>query len=90
MDFIEARLHEVTLNLHTHTWFFPLSIASVYGKQYLSEAVLMLSSDFYCKENDETTGTERLIQTFLWRKIKLLWFARLLSLLISGDITKIA
>ena len=40
MDFDEARLHEATLNLHKHARFFPrLSIASVDGKQYLSEAV---------------------------------------------------
>ena len=41
MDFNEARLHEAILNLHTHTWILScLSIASVDGKQHLSEVVL--------------------------------------------------
>ena len=40
VDFNEARLHEATLNLHTHAWFFSsLSIASVDGKQHLNELV---------------------------------------------------
>ena len=43
----------------------------------------MLQSDFY-----GTIGAAHLIQTFLWRKTRLLWFARLLTLLISGDIAK--
>ena len=58
MDFIEACLHETTLNPHTH-------IASADGKQHLSELVLLLSSGFHCKENDGTTGAGHLIQTFL-------------------------
>ena len=45
---------------------------------------LVLSSDFHCKENDGATGAAHLIQTF-WRKTRLLWYARLLTLLISGD-----
>ena len=49
----------------------------------------MLSSDFHCKENDGTTGAAHLIQaSFFWRKTSLLWFARLLTLLISGYIAK--
>ena len=47
----------------------------------------MLLSDFHCKENVITTGAAHLIQTFL-TKNRLLWFARLLTLLISGDIAK--
>ena len=39
MDFNEARLHEATLNLHTHPWMFPLSIAPVDDKQHLSEVL---------------------------------------------------
>jgi hypothetical protein len=40
VDFNAARLHEATLNLHTHRWIFHhLSIASVDGKQHLGEAV---------------------------------------------------
>ena len=40
VDFNAARLHETTLNLHTHTWFFSRqSVASVDGKQHLSEVV---------------------------------------------------
>ena len=45
-DFYEARLHEATFNLHTHAWIFSsLSIASVDGKQDLSEVVF---SDLVC------------------------------------------
>ena len=41
MDFSKARMHEVTLNLHTHAGFFSLlSIASVNGMQHLGEVVL--------------------------------------------------
>ena len=32
------------------------------------------------------TGAAHLIQTLFWRKTKLLWFARLLALLIPGGI----
>ena len=40
MDFNEAFLHEATFNLHTHKIiFYRLSIASVDGKQHLSEVV---------------------------------------------------
>ena len=40
VDFNEARLHEATLNLHTHARIFSrLSIASVDGKQNFSEIV---------------------------------------------------
>ena len=40
MDFNETRLHDATLHLHMHAWFFPsLSIASIDGKQYLNEVV---------------------------------------------------
>ena len=40
VDLNEARLHEKTLNLHTHAWISPrLLIASVDGKQHLSEVV---------------------------------------------------
>ena len=47
----------------------------------------MLLSDFHCKENDRMTGAAHLIQTF-WQKTRLLWFTRLLPLLISGNIIK--
>ena len=48
VDFNKARLHEATLNLHTHVCFFPrLSIPSVDGKQHLSDVVLVVSSDFH-------------------------------------------
>ena len=50
------RLHEVTLNPHTHSLIFScLSIASVDGKQHLNEVVFSVV-DFHCKENDRTTG----------------------------------
>ena len=63
MDFNEGHLHEMTLNLHTQTWIFSCwPIASVDGKLHLNEVVF---SDFHCKENDGTTGTAHLIQTFL-------------------------
>ena len=40
VDFNEMHLHKATLNLHMHTWIFCyLSIASVDGKQHLSEIV---------------------------------------------------
>ena len=40
VNFNEAQLNEATSNLHTHTWIFScLSIASVDGKQHLSEVV---------------------------------------------------
>jgi hypothetical protein len=40
VDFNEARLHETTLNLHIRVWIFSqMSIASVDGRQYLSEVV---------------------------------------------------
>ena len=40
MDLNQARLHEPTLNLHAHVWIFsPLWIASVAGKQHLSEVM---------------------------------------------------
>ena len=40
MNFNEARLHEAFINLHTHACIFScLSIASVDGKQHLSEVV---------------------------------------------------
>ena len=40
VDFNEAHLREMSLNLHTHTWnFFHLSIVSVDDKQHLSEVV---------------------------------------------------
>ena len=40
VDFNEVHLHEATFSLHTHTWIFSLlSIASVDGKQLLSEVV---------------------------------------------------
>ena len=40
VDFNEAHLYEVTLNLHVHAWIFSfLSIASVDGKKHLSEVV---------------------------------------------------
>ena len=61
MDLNEARLHEATLNLNTHTWIFShLSIASVDDKQHLSEC-LVLSSDFHCEENYGTTRVAHLI-----------------------------
>ena len=47
---------------------------------------LMLSSEFHCKENDGMTGAVHWIQTFFGKKTRLLWCARLLTLLISGDI----
>ena len=38
VDFNEVRLHEPTLNIHTHAWIVSrLSIASADGKQHLSE-----------------------------------------------------
>ena len=40
VDFNEARLHEATLKLHSHSRiFFRLSIVSVDDKQHLSEIV---------------------------------------------------
>ena len=40
VDLNEARLHKATLNLLTHMWIFSrLSIASLDGKQHLSEVV---------------------------------------------------
>ena len=48
----------------------------------------MLSSDIHRMENDGTTGAAHLIKTFFWRKTRLLWFAMLLTLLISGYIAK--
>jgi hypothetical protein len=55
VDFNEVYLHEMTLNLHMHAWIFcRLSIAIVDGKQYLSEVVFSVSTDFHCKENDGT------------------------------------
>ena len=40
VDFNEVRLHEATLNLHTHAWILSrLPIAPVDGKQHLSEVV---------------------------------------------------
>ena len=41
-----------------------LSIASVDGKQHLSEVVFSALSDFRYKEDDETTGTAHLMLTF--------------------------
>ena len=47
MDLNEARLHEATLNLHTHACIFSrMSIASVDGKQYLSEVVFSAFVEF--------------------------------------------
>ena len=42
---------------------------------------LVLSSDFNCKENDGTWHSSHLMQTFFWRKTRLLRFVRLLPLL---------
>ena len=39
MDFNEARLYEVTMNLHMHALIFFCLSASVDGKQHLSEVV---------------------------------------------------
>ena len=40
VDFNEARLHEVTLYLHTQAWiFYGLPMALVDGKQHLIEIV---------------------------------------------------
>ena len=48
MYFNEARLNEATLNLHTHAWIFSrLSIASVDGKEHLSEVVFSDSSRIF-------------------------------------------
>ena len=53
VDFNEAWLDEVTLNLHMHAWIFScLSIALVDGKQNLSEVVFI----------DRTTGAALLYQ----------------------------
>ena len=47
MDYNLARLHEPTLNLSAHAGIFPrLSIASVTGKQHLSEVVCSALVDF--------------------------------------------
>ena len=46
VDFNETRLHEATLNLHIHMWIFScLSIASVDGKQPLSEVVFSAQNE---------------------------------------------
>ena len=43
MDFNEARLYEATLNLHTYARIISrLSVASVDGKQHLSEVFNVL------------------------------------------------
>jgi hypothetical protein len=40
VDLNEAHLHEATLNLHTYVLIFSrLSVASIDGKQHLSEVV---------------------------------------------------
>ena len=47
VDFNEPHMNEVTLNLLTHTGiFYRLSIASVDGKQHLSEAVFSVFGGF--------------------------------------------
>ena len=58
MDYNLARLHEPTLNLSAHAWIFSrLSIASVAGKQHLSEVVCsarvvyMLQTTSGCKDS---------------------------------------
>ena len=48
VDINNERLHDATLNPHRHAWIFVrLLIASVYGKQHLSDFVLL--PDFHCK-----------------------------------------
>ena len=52
VDFNETRHDEATLNLHTHTWIISrLTIASVYGKQHLSEVLFSVLVESSCKEN---------------------------------------
>ena len=55
VDFNEASLYEATVNLHTHTLTFSrLSIASVDGKQHLSEVVFSALVGFSLLENYQT------------------------------------
>ena len=125
VDFNEACMHEVTLNLYMHAWIFScLSIASVLAKQHLSEVVFSalvgfsmyttsthhrvkqlpksttgMSSVAYvmlCGARDRSCGQQAIgasIMTMLqhipctsfrlfWWKSRLLWFARLLTLVI--------
>jgi len=61
MDYNLARLHEPTLNLSAHAWIFSrLSIASVAGKQHLSEVVCSARVDFSLQgkwRNDWSSAT---------------------------------
>ena len=60
VDLNEARLHEATLNLHTHRWIVSrLSIASVDGKQHLSEVVFSTLIGFSLLEKYLNFGWEQ-------------------------------
>ena len=64
VNFNGGRLHEATLNLHTHTWFFP-SIESVNGKQHLSEVVfsaLIGFSLYITSTQDRVNNHQRVLQ----------------------------
>lgn len=57
MDLIQPRFHEPLLNLHAHAWIFSrLVMASVAGKQQLSDVVCSSRIGFLLRENDRTTG----------------------------------
>ena len=56
----EARLHEAIMNLYMHAWLFScLSIASVDGKQHLSEVVFSVLVAFSLLEKYPTFGRGR-------------------------------
>ena len=84
VDFYEARLHETSLNLHRHMWIFSrLSIAPVDGKHHLSELVFSALVGFSLQGKWWKNWSSALDSDLFLRKIRLLWFARLLTLLIS-------
>ena len=67
MDYNLARLHEPTLNLSAHVWIFSrLSIASVAGKQHLSEVVCSARVDFSLQGKWRNDWSSATATNFAW------------------------
>ena len=86
VDFNKTRLHEATLNVHTHAWiFFHLSISSVDGKQTLSEVVFSTLVGFsklhYYRWQDSHMSPSSLLALHSFVSLGLLHFSLVISFL---------
>ena len=73
---------------YAYVIFFRLSIASADDKPHLSEVVFSALVGFALQGKWLNSWSSALDSDFFWRKTRLLWFAWLLTLLISGDIAR--